>query len=112
METIEQLHSKEMNEWGVKPKEKKKKCTTCKKKVIKELDPIIEEIYIPTVDEVKLAYYELTDMSGVKEEKKPFISQVYKSIFNEELDFGCGSCASIQARKLQAYITNTLNIKL
>ena len=92
--------------------EKKKKCTTCKKKVVKELEPLIEEIYIPTIEEIKLAFYELTNMKGVIEDKKPFISKVYQTLFNEVLDFGCSSCVSVQARKLEAYITRTLNIKL
>lgn len=111
--TIEELRTKEMNEWnGGIPKEKKKKCTTCKKKVVKELDPLIEEIYIPTAEDTKLAFYELTNMKGVIEDKKPFIAKVYQSIFNEELDFNCNSCVSVQAKKLEAYITRTLNIRL
>lgn len=111
--TIEELRAKEMNNWnGGIPKEKKKKCTSCKKKVVKELEPLVEEIYIPTAEEIKLAFYELTNMKGVIEDKKPFISRVYQSVMNEVLDFDCNSCVSVQARKFEAYITRTLNIRL
>lgn len=96
-----------------KPKEKKQPCTTCKKKK-KEIkpEPIIEMPYIPDMDDVKLAYEELTSYGGVKEDKKEFISKVYKEIFNEELVYDCQSCVSTQARKFKYFITNTLKINV
>ena len=93
---------------------KSKKCHSCKKKKteIKELEPIIQTEVIPNIDEIKLAYYELTNMKGVNEEKKPFISDVYRFIFNEELDYACNVCVSTQARKFHNYLTKTLKLRV
>ena len=63
-------------------------------------------------DVVVLAYNELTSFAGVKEDKKEFINQVYKEIFNEDVEFGFPSVVTIQARKLKYHIENNLNIKL
>lgn len=95
--------------------EKKKRCTSCKKKketIITELPEIVEMEYIPDVKDIKLAYEELTSYGGVKEEKKEFISKVYKQIFNEELEYNCNVCVSTQAKKFKHYITSKLNIRL
>lgn len=93
-------------------KEKKKPCGTCKKKktVITEEIPLIQMPYIPDINDIQLAYAELTSYGGIKEEKKEFISKVYKEIFNEELIYDCNSCVSTQARKFKYYINNTLKI--
>jgi hypothetical protein len=59
-------------------------CKTCKKKVVKELDLVIEEpidLDIPTIDEIKIAYAELTSYGGIKPEKKEFIKKIYMYIF-------------------------------
>lgn len=85
-------------------------CTTCKKKkVITKLEPVVEETILFTDDQVKQAYYLL---GGIKEEEKPFVQDVYRSIFNEEFDWNCRLCVNTQARKLKAYIENTLKLKL
>jgi len=101
-------------EQKTKPKEKKKPCGTCKKKVkeIKEPEPLIELPYIPDANDITIAYAELTSYGGVREDKKEFISKVYKEIFNEELVYDCRSCVSIQARKFKYFITNTLKINV
>jgi hypothetical protein len=92
---------------------KKKKCTECKKKkqpVTKLPDLIeIEEIYIPTREDIMLAYVELGS-KGV--DKHPFINKVYKSLFNEDFNFFCASCVNVQVRKLKTYIETNLNTKL
>ena len=107
-----QIEKTETNEVEKKKRQPRKKgCTQCKKKVIKELEPLVEEIYIPTSDEIKLAFYELTSMKGVIEDKKPFISKVYETLFQEKFDWSCVSCAHIQVRKLEAYC-NKNKIKL
>lgn len=109
-QTVEQFHAQEMNKWkgGV---EKKKPCTTCKKKVVKKLPEPIDEVVF-TQEEMVKAYHELTNMKGVNKEHIPFISSVYSFIFNEEFDWGCNSCVSTQARKFQNYLSNTLKVKL
>lgn len=92
---------------------KQKKCTTCKKKNLKELEPLIEisEIDTPTLQDIKMAYAELTSYSGIKEDKKEFINKIYEHIFSEELDFKCRGCASTQVQKFTNYL-NKNNIKV
>lgn len=107
MNEIEQYHSKEMENWnGGIEKPKKEKCKTCKKKVVKELEPPIElePIDIPSVEDIKIAYAELTSYGGVKEEKKEFIKDVYRHIFKEELDLTCRGCVSQQVRKFTNFL--------
>lgn len=90
---------------------KKKRCTECKKKkqpVTKLPDPI-EEAYIPTREEVMLAYVELGNRGR---DKHQFINKIYSSIFNEDFDFGCESCVNRQVRKFKNYIETTYQIKL
>ena len=85
-------------------------CTSCKKKKpVTKLDPIVEETITFTDEQVKVAYHLL---GGIKQEEKPFVNDVYKSIFNEDFDWGCKVCVNTQARKLKSYIENKLNIKL
>lgn len=110
VEEILELREKNKN----KPVEKKKPCKTCKKKKeeITEKLPVIQVELPPDVSEIKLAYEELTSYSGVKEDKKPFISRIYKEIFNEELEYNCGVCVSTQARKFKYYITEVLKEKI
>ena len=68
-----------------------------------ELEP---EIYIPTIDDIKLAYAELTSHGGVREDKKEFIQKVYQSLFNEEFIFNCGGCGKGQARRFTNHLKN------
>lgn len=90
--------------------EKKKPCQTCKKKkVVTKLEPVIEETITFTDEQVKLAYQLL---GGIKDDERPFVNEVYKSIFNEAFDWGCNACVNTQARKLKAYIEDNLKIKL
>jgi hypothetical protein len=85
-------------------------CSTCKKKKpITQLEPVIEETISFTDEQVKVAYHLL---SGIKQEEKPFVNDVYKSIFNENFDWNCKVCVNTQARKLKAYIEEKLKIKL
>jgi hypothetical protein len=91
---------------------KKKGCTSCKKK--KEPltflpDLVDEEMFIPSPNDILLAYVELGNRV---EDKKEFINKVYSFLFNEEFDFNCPSCVSIQSRKLKNYINDKLNIKV
>lgn len=90
---------------------KTKGCASCKKKaLITELPPVIEieEIYQPTIEEIKLAYVELGNKNI--EPHKEQINKVYKALFNEEFDFGCKTCVNAQARKLREYIKRDLGI--
>jgi len=85
-------------------------CTSCKKKKpVTKLEPIVEEIITFTDEQVKVAYDLL---GGIKPEEKPFVNEVYKSLFNEDFNWGCRTCVNTQARKLKNYIENKLNIKL
>jgi hypothetical protein len=92
------------------PGKKKRGCTSCKKpKEVNEPLPPVEYLYLPTVEDIKQAYVMLSDL---KEEEKPFIQQVYNSLFDDEFDFYCPSCIHRQTRALQNYIKDTLKIKL
>ena len=89
---------------------KKGGCSSCKKKApITELPPVFEEhVWVPTKDEIVLAYYELSNMKGVQADKKEMIAKVYQFLFNEELDFTCRSCLSNQGMKFHNYMKYTL----
>ena len=99
---------------GLKANGKKKGgCTSCKKKkeVMTAL-PEVEEIdifYIPTPDEVRLAYIELGNRVDNKQE---FINKVYTALFNENFNFGCSSCVNGQARRLKNYIIEVLKMEV
>jgi hypothetical protein len=88
-----------------------KGCKTCKKKpAITSLPPLEEEMFIPTVDDIKLAYAELTSLGGVKEDKKEFISNVYEYLFEEPFDFECRGCGKTQSRKFYNHMKNVLKL--
>jgi hypothetical protein len=92
------------------PGKKKRGCTSCKKpkEVVEKLPlpfELEEEVFIPTSSDIKLAYAELTSLLGVKEDKKEFISKVFKFLFNEDFDWGCRSCVNRQARRFRIYVT-------
>jgi hypothetical protein len=85
-------------------------CTTCKKKKpITKLEPIVEETITFTDEQIKLAYQLL---GGIKEQERPFVNDVYKSIFNENFDWNCKVCVNTQARKLRAYIEEELKLNV
>ena len=84
-------------------------CSTCKKKVVTKLEPVMDERIEFTPEQIKLAYHLL---GGIKEQERPFVNDVYKYIFNENFDWGCKVCVNTQARKLKSYIENELKIKL
>lgn len=84
-------------------------CTSCKKKKpVTKLEPILQEtVWVPTKEEIKLAYAELTSLLGVKEDKKEFINNVYKFLFNEDFDFNCKGCSNGKVRRFKNYL-NTI----
>lgn len=91
---------------------KKKGCTSCKKKkeVLSILpEPVDMEIYIPTKEEIELAYLELGNRV---QDKREFINKVYSALFGEEFNFGCTSCVNGQARRLRNYIIEVLKVPL
>lgn len=90
-------------------------CSSCKKKkeiVMTNPEPLAPVEFSPDANDIKLAYAELTSFKGVQEDKKEFISKIYKSIFQEDLEFSCGSCVSTQVRKFDHYITNVLKLTI
>ena len=92
----------------------KKGCTSCKKKKpITELPQLIEDEvlipFIPTPEDIRLAYIELGNR---EENKREFINKVYQFIFDEPFDFGCASCVNKQARKLKNYINEVLKLNV
>lgn len=107
----QQKNQKRMESKKPVSKTKKGGCTTCKKKKpITKLPPLVEEvIWVPTLQEIRLAYDELTNMHGVIESKKEMIAKVYEYLFNEPMDFSCSSCVSSQGRKFHNYMKYTLN---
>jgi hypothetical protein len=107
--------NKELEEKILKSKangKRKKGCTSCKKKaatpiVLPEL--IEDELYIPTPDEIRLAYIELGNRV---ENKREQINKVYNFLFNEDFNFDCRSCVNGQARRLKNYIIEVLKMKV
>jgi len=95
-------------------KKKPRGCSACKKKNIEitELPPVdeMEDIYVPSPEDVKLAYEELYNKN--LEPHKEFINKVYSFLFNENFDFNCRSCVNAQAIKLKNYIIHTLKLKI
>ena len=89
----------------------KKGCKSCKKKApVTELpDPIEIDIYIPSPDEIRLAYIELGNKD---QDKREFINKVYQFLFDEDFNFGCASCVNVQARKLKNYINDVLKLNV
>lgn len=90
----------------------KKGCKSCKKKpVVTELQPLVEDYipFIPTPEDIKLAYIELGNRDNNKHE---FINKVYQFLFNEDFNFGCTSCMNVQVRKLKNYINDELKLNV
>jgi len=90
----------------------KKGCKSCKKKpVVTELKPLVEDYipFIPTPEDIKLAYIELGNRDNSKHE---FINKVYQFLFNEDFNFGCTSCMNVQVRKLKNYINDELKLNV
>ena len=85
----------------------KKGCTSCKKKKpMTELPPLMDDfevIYVPTPEEIRLAYLELgnKDINKVR----PLVNKVFNALFGEDFNFGCQSCVNQQVNKLKIYIT-------
>ena len=76
-----------------------------KKEEVTKLEPLIEEeLFIPTQEDIKLAYAELTSLLGVKDDKKDFINKVYQFLFNQEFDWNCRSCVNKQARRFRIHL--------
>ena len=93
-------------------RQKSKPCKECKKKkeVTKLPDLVQEEVYVPTEEEVGLAYAELTSTGGVKEEKRTFINKVYNALFGKDFDFKCRGCGNSEVRRFTNYVHDN-NIK-
>jgi hypothetical protein len=96
------------------------RCKTCKKgKEVTELQEVItpEEVILiendtkPTIEEIKIAYAELS-AKELTEDKKRIINKVFLYLFKEEFDFTCNPCGNVQAKRLHYHITSILNIKL
>lgn len=116
MDPILEKFNKAKQEAIENPPKKKKGCTSCKKKNIEvtELPELIEEpIVVFDSDDIVKAYYAIVERNGIKEEMKPFISAVYKQLFNEEFDFGrCQSCKNNQYHKLRNYVRFELKVNI
>lgn len=78
-------------------------CSKCKKPKNVDAKPLdtsfLDQYWFPSKQEASLAYSELTSVLGVQEDKKEFISKVYKAAFEEDFNWACKSCASKQVRK-------------
>lgn len=94
-----------LKEEAKQTKEKSKPCKGCKKKqVIEKLPEIQEEPYIPSIEDIKLAYAELTSFGGVMEDKKIFINKVYKALFGIEIAWSCRGCGNKDAVRFTNYM--------
>ena len=90
---------------------KTKGCKSCKKKApVTELpDPIEIDVFIPSPEDIRLAYIELGNRN---QDKKEFINKVYNFLFDEDFNFGCTSCMNVQVRKLKNYINDVLKLNV
>ena len=86
------------------PSKKKRGCTSCKKKKVEAVLEKVKDEWIPSSEDIKLAFAELTSFGGVKDDKKEFINRVYVYIFNEEFDWNCRHCVNNQARRFKIYM--------
>ena len=91
------------------PSKKKKGCKTCKKgKDISEPLPLPEPIDIfddiPTQEEIRKAYADLSRMGGPLEEHKELIDKVFIFLFGSKFDYGCRSCGNKQYSLITNYI--------
>lgn len=83
-------------------------CKKCKKpKEITNIETIeIDPMEIYTPQEVIIAFDELSTYGKITDEKREYISKVYRFIFNENFDWGCQPCGNRQARKFKHYVDN------
>lgn len=90
------------------PKKVKGGCKSCKKKkVIESLSlsddtNVLEDI--PTVEEIRLAYANLSRMGGPKEDERELINKVFIFLYGSEFDFTCRSCGNKQYSLITNYI--------
>jgi len=90
------------------PSKKAKGCKSCKKKkdTVTQLptatDDLFERMFIPSIQDINLAYVELGS-KNIDKDKKDFIGKVYEFLFNEEFDWDCKICISTQSRKFYNY---------
>jgi hypothetical protein len=99
METVQELHSQEMNNWAGGNKPKSKPCKTCKKKPeVTELPPIEEEVLV-SKDDVIYLYTEMTRKTFT-DEMFNRLSGIYFLLFNEPLN-RCTGCGGRQYRKVK-----------
>lgn len=92
---------------------KKKGCKSCKKKKteITKLPELVEFV-LPPVTEELLEVYHLMQLMRISDEEKLKINRVYKSIFNEDIDFNCRGCGGRSFRKYQHYIKSVLKLNV
>lgn len=97
-----------------------KNCRSCKKgKEVTQLEEVIvpeelsliENDIIPSIEDVKIAYANLS-AKQLTQSQKDQINKVFLYLFKEEFDFNCNPCGNVQARRLQFHITNILNIQV
>lgn len=85
------------------PLPKKRGCRNCKKKAednpVEVLPEPVELVIEPTEADLKLALDLMVGKPNETDQK--FITWVYKSLFNEEIPVGCGSCGTTAERKLR-----------
>lgn len=88
-------------------------CQSCKKKkVIKELPPVIEEPLLPTSEEIMFAYTEMSSAKGLNPQYYDEVNKTYKAIFNEDVERNCGQCGRRQFRKMEHYVKNVLQLNV
>ncbi len=91
------------------PKKVKGGCKSCKKK--KELmeplplpDPIDIFDDVPTQEEIRKAYADLSRMGGPLDEHKELIDKVFIFLFGSKFDYNCRSCGNKQYSLITNYI--------
>jgi hypothetical protein len=84
-------------------------CKSCKKKkeVLEKLplpDPIDVFDDVPTQDEIRLAYANLSRMNGPLAEHRELIDKVFIFLFGSKFDYDCRSCGNKQYSLITNYI--------
>lgn len=99
MQTVQELHSQEMNNWNGGSPKKPKQCKSCKKKPeVTELPPIEEEVLV-SKDDVIYLYTEMTRKTFTDEMYNK-LNGIYFLLFNEPLN-RCTGCGNRQYRKVK-----------
>ena len=88
------------------------KCGGCKSKQEEIEVQAVPQINTDVNVEELLWAHTALQASGMTDEHKQRVNNVYRLIFNEDVNFGCGGCKDANFRRLDHYIREVLKIQL